>query len=281
MMNLLSKLLNNTDKTDLLEQNKQQERFCKVTTSSISGADCTKHLAAMRRIDKATRPPSSNEHGLSKVASHPVSEHRRVITSAYSNALIELLASMYRNRSVHFYLILEQAERLPYLQKLIALSRITLISHHAALTLSTQSNAGIQVFVSIPEFHPKTLTSEYQIDIHGERCIFSSYPWLLSRKQKIPLYILDTNNTLSLVDNINDMYQRLAQSYQTPATNIYSWSRLQSHKVENLEQSFISQVNQLEALLRYIRPKVNDGDLQLTLEKIKHQKTQLLQRSYG
>ncbi|NQZ83471.1 MAG: hypothetical protein HRT52_20905 [Colwellia sp.] len=279
-MNSLLKLFNsNTDKAYLIEQNKQRTNFCGTNSVIINEANSPIHLATMRNIDKGKRILTSTKKKLSKIAVIPFSEQRSVITSAYSSALIELIASMYCNRSLHFYLVLEQIEPLPYLEQLIELSRITLISHHAALTVSARSNVETQVFISIPEFHPKTLSSDHQIDIHGVRCIFSSYPWLLSGKQKIPLYFFNEEEGLNLTNKTSDMYKCLTQSYQASAANIYSWSRLQSHKIEHLEQNFISQVNQLEALLRYVRPKIKGCDLQPTLEQIKLQKTQLLQRS--
>jgi hypothetical protein len=71
----------------------------------------------------------------------------------------------------------------------------------------------------------------------------------------------------------------LSLSYQSPNGSIYSWSRLKNHKVERLEKVFISQVNQLEALLRHLRPRLESTDLQPTFAAIKHQKTVVLQRN--
>jgi len=263
----------------LIEQNKKLTHFCDNEVAVVSEENSPFHLADMRNIDKGKRMSTFNRNTQSEPSVTLLAKQGGVITSAYSNNLIELLASMYCHRSFHFYLVMEQVEPLPYLQQLIELSRITLISHQAALAKSSSTSSATSIFISIPEFHPKTLTSDHRVNIYGVQCVFSTYPWLLSGKQKIPLYFLNTEKSLALVNQPKEMYKCLALSYQNPTTSIYSWSRLQSHKVEQLEQHFISQVNQLEALLRYVRPQIKDIDLQPTLEAIKLKKIQSLQRN--
>ena len=279
-MNILSKLFKpDATKTYLIEQNKQLVNFCDTKTPIIEKADSPIHITTMQNIDENKPNSATNIQTLLKPDNFSIGEHGCIITSAYSSVLIELLASMYGNRSLHFYLVLEQVEPLPFLQELLALSRIAIVNHHAALTRPTPSNSEIPIFISIPEFHPKTLMSDQQVFIHNIRCVFSTYPLLLQGKRKIPLYLLNKEGKLIEKSKPNEMYKCLAQSYQSPNANIYSWSRLQSHSVKLLEQNFISQVNQLEALLRYVRPKVKSKDLQPTFEQLKHQKTQISQRS--
>ena len=170
-------------------------------------------------------------------------------------------------------------EVLPYLKRLLSLSRITLINHQKALNPLPVLPSETQIFISVPEFHPKSLTSEYRTYIHGHACMFSTYSWLLSAKKNLPSYFLNVEQNLVLVKHPSDMYKDLSLSYQSPNGSIYSWSRLKNHKVERLEKVFISQVNQLEALLRHLRPRLESTDLQPTFAAIKHQKTVVLQRN--
>lgn len=276
----LSKLLNiNKDFSYLVEQNKHLELFCASNAITVNEKNSPHHLTVMEKIDNKLSAYISEKTYQSKHINSSSFAQASVITAAYGSDLIQLISQMYSNPLLHFYLIMDQVEALPYLKRLISLSRITLISHQQALTPIQASTSETQIFISVPEFHPKSLTSEHRTYIHGQACMFSTYSWLLSAKKNLPSYFLNVEQSLVLVQNPNEMYTCLSLCYQSPNSSIYSWSRLKNHKVEQLEKVFISQVNQLEALLRYLRPRLEATDLQPTLAAIKQQKTTVLQRS--
>ena len=276
----LSKFLNmNEDFLLLTEQNKQLGVFCASNATTVNEKNSPHHLAAMEKVDNNISMYTSKKTSQSNYKKPIPFEQASVINAAYGSALIELIAKMYCNPSLHFYLIMDQVEVLPYLKRLLSLSRITLINHQKALNPLPVLPSETQIFISVPEFHPKRLTSEYRTYIHGHACMFSTYSWLLSAKKNLPSYFLNVEQNLVLVKHPSDMYKDLSLSYQSPNGSIYSWSRLKNHKVERLEKVFISQVNQLEALLRHLRPRLESTDLQPTFAAIKHQKTVVLQRN--
>lgn len=276
-MNFLSQFSNaRAEIKRLTEQSIKLADFCNNDVGVVQEGTTQQHINIMRKADKN----SSNSHLPTVTPLHDeLAKEGGVITAPYSSHLIAFLASIYANKTFHFYLIVEHEESLPYLQQLIQLQRITAIKHQDALTNKGVSINKSPIYISIPEFHPKSLSSGHSINIHGNECIFSTYTWLLKVKRNIPLYLLTNEKQLVSAKSPGETYKSLALSYQSLTTNIYSWSRLHSHKVEQLEQRFISQANQLEALLRYIRPSLECINLQPTLDTIKHQKTNSLARS--
>jgi len=279
-MNLLSRLRQNyAESRRLLEQSKHLIRFCLVKTASIAADNSQQCLAVMQKIDKGKQVPEVSINLPKEFMADLKSKQGAVISSAYGSTLIELISSLYCQSSIHFYLVIDKVEPLPFLQQLVDLSRVTIVSHQLVLKKRPESHSIFPVFISMAEFHPKTFSSDLKVAIHGVDCIFSSFAWLLKNKQDKPLYFLNAINEWSSAQDPNEMYKHLAFSYQAPSLNIYSWSRLHSHKSSQLKRRFIAKTNQLEALLRYIRPVVNTVDFQPMLETIKQQKIQSLARS--
>ena len=231
-----------------------------------------------KNLLKLDKKPSNNTS--QSLLYREISESKgTVIVSAYSCSLLAFIEQLYRNSSFHLYIVKDKTEPLPFLMQLSTLKRISLISHKEALITTARNQTQIPIFISIPEFHPKSLSSEHIIKIYGHRCKFSSYPWLLQHKQQLPIYYLAASDMLSSAKCAKTTYKGLAECYQSSKHKIYSWSRIQSHQEEKLSQRFIAQSNQLEALLRYMRPHLSDIDLQPTLSAIERNKLALLSGS--
>lgn len=254
-----------------VDQHKALQAFCS-NKISIEVPVALKHLSNLRKLDKKryeTAPPIN-------FCQQSISLSGSIIISPYSNDLFALIERLYQYKAFHIYIIKDQDDSVPFLTQLTALKRVSLINHRTALTLDKRRQCSASVFISVPEFHPKSVSSEHLISIFTHRCKFSSYSWLLKKKQQLPIYYLDKNSILVKADCAINTYKALEAQYNSSPESIFSWSRLNGHKESELSQRFISQANQLEALLRYMRPHFKSIDLQLTLETITKNKLAIL-----
>lgn len=271
-MKILSRFKQNRTETQLLvEQNRYFAQFCNYaqnvtlgTTQSIIDGLC--------KADKKSLDVYTN----CGLHSEIIKDKGIIIVSAFSCGLFILIQQLYLYPVFHVYLIKDTHEDLPFFKQLCQLKRVTLISHKEALSSDICHKNQVPIFISIPEFHPKSLSSEHKISLYNHPCLFSSYPWLLKYKQNLPIHYLDVNNVLVNGNFPKSTYDGLAQCYQSTYLNIYSWSRLLTHKEVELSQRLIAQTNQLEALLRYMHPRLSDIDLQPTLEAIRENKLSLI-----
>ncbi|MAG75308.1 MAG: hypothetical protein CL811_01000 [Colwelliaceae bacterium] len=271
-MNFLSKLKQNRHEAKLLESQKPYlEKF-------FVEADLIPTQAVFELLN-STKNYDRTETGIQQISTLldlPSDKKGLVLVSPFSLNLITLIEKLYSDPSTCIYFINEGIEQIPFLQQICRLKRVFSISHKEALNLRQSNSKQSLMFICVPEFHPKSLMSEYRVVINEQLCKFSSFPWLLKHKQQLPIYYLADDQKLSTANQPTTTFESMASYIQSYPSHIFSWSRLHTHRVDELSKLFVSQANQLEALIRYIRPHLATLDLQQSLDALSKNKLALL-----